>query len=249
MASYENGTIINKAIAILEYLGNASHEISLQEIALSLNQSTATTHRILQNLKAEGYVHQLENKQYTLSYKVLALSGNIIRKNQYVTSLLPFMNYYASQKDCQVGFSVFYDNSIIHLVTVGKHIMYNDPYVLPGSVLPAYCTAAGKVFLSQLSEEELDQWTADCCLVPYTEHTVIDPDELKQQIHRTKEQGYGLVISELYEYVACISLPVFGKNNNVIGALNFSTLPDSFATINDKEFIEQVKGTIKSLKP
>lgn len=68
------------------------------------------------------------------------------------------------------------------------------------TVLPAYCTAAGKLFLSQLDDETLETWVRSHNLVPYTANTIIDPDELLKQIRQTRERGYGIVISELYEF-------------------------------------------------
>ncbi len=73
---------------------------------------------------------------------------------------------------------MLYEESILHLATAGQFIVCNDKYGLPGTVLPAYCTAAGKLFLSQLDDETLETWVRSHNLVPYTANTIIDPDEL-----------------------------------------------------------------------
>lgn len=83
-------------------------------------------------------------------------------------------------------------------------------------------------------------------LVPYTANTIIDPDELLKQIHQTRERGYGIVISKLYDFVACISTPVIGQDNRVLGALNFSTKLEHFDALNNEKFISDVKNTIRS---
>lgn len=83
-------------------------------------------------------------------------------------------------------------------------------------------------------------------LVPYTANTIIDPDELLKQIRQTRERGYGIVISELYDFVACISIPVISQDNRVLGALNFSTKPEHFDTLNNEKFISDVTNTIRN---
>ncbi len=139
-----------------------------------------------------------------------------------------------------------YEESILHLATAGQFIVCNDKYGLPGTVLPAYCTAAGKLFLSQLDDETLETWVRSHNLVPYTANTIIDPDELLKQIRQTRERGYGIVISELYDFVACISIPVISQDNRVLGALNFSTKPEHFDTLNNEKFISDVTNTIRN---
>lgn len=83
-------------------------------------------------------------------------------------------------------------------------------------------------------------------LVPYTANTIIDPDELLKQIHQTRERGYGIVISKLYDFVACISIPVIGQDNRVLGALNFFTKLEHFDALNNEKFISDVTNTIRS---
>ena len=65
-------------------------------------------------------------------------------------------------------------------------IVCNIKYGLPGTVLPAYCTAAGKLFLSQLDDETLETWEHSHNLVPYTANTIIGPDGLLNQIHQQR---------------------------------------------------------------
>ncbi len=140
---------------------------------------------------------------------------------------------------------MLYEESILHLATAGQFIVCNDKYGLPGTVLPAYCTAAGKLFLSQLDDETLETWEHSHNLVPYTANTIIDPDELLKQIHQTRERGYGIVISKLYYFVACISIPVIGQDNRVLGALNFFTKLEHFDALTNEKFISDGPNTIR----
>ena len=244
----DSNNILVKGLSIVEYISKQSHRVTTQEISLELGIPSATAFRILQTLKALGYVAQNRNKQYMLTYKMLEISSNASMQDNLIDRLLPFMNYFAQQKNCQVGLSVFYEQSIIHLANVGKYIIYNDKYALPGTVLPAYCTAAGKVFLSQMPDDELQEWIRGRNLIPYTSHTIIDPDELLEQIRLTRRQGYGIVISELYDFVACLSIPVVDQEDQVVGALNFSTKPDDFDAVNNEKFIADVKDVIQKTR-
>lgn len=242
----KNSNVLTKALSILEYMSRQKKRTSIQELSQELGISSPSVHRILQILKADGYVQQEKNKQYSLTYKLLELSSYSMMQNGLIEQVLPFMNYFAQQKNCQVGLSVQYGESILHLATVGQFIVYNDKYALPGTVLPAYCTAAGKLFLAQMDDDTLNTWVHSHNLVPYTANTIIDPEALLAQIRQTRKRGYGVVIGELYDFVACIALPVISQDNRILGTLNFSTKPENFETLNNEKFICDVVNTIRN---
>lgn len=58
----------------------------------------------------------------------------------------------------------------------------------PGSTAPMHAVAAGKAYLSTLSEEELSQWMASG-FAASTPHTVRDPEMLRQELARARERG------------------------------------------------------------
>ena len=246
--SIVGSSLIERALSVLDYIAHSPGSVSILDISTALGIPTATVHRILQTLKETHYVCQLDNKQYGITYKLLESASNITLNDPLVNAVYPFMCYYAVRKGCQVGLSVFFgSSSILHLAVVGSAGRFNDRFGLPGTVLPAYCTAAGKVFLSLMSDEELDAWLEANSLIPRTSHTIICPDELRRQIGETRVRGYGIVISELYEDIACLSVPISNSQNTVIGTLNFSICPERFETLNTPEFVDDVRSKLKKI--
>ena len=121
MATEEkNSNVLTKALSILEYMSRQKKRVSIQELSQELGISSPSVHRILQALKADGYIQQEKNKQYSLTYKLLELSSYSMMHDGLIEQVLPFMNYFAQQKNCQVGLSVLYEESILHLATVGQ---------------------------------------------------------------------------------------------------------------------------------
>ncbi len=248
----ENGgknNMVKRVLDVLEYVTRNGKATSILTISENLGIPASTVHRILQAMVEEGYVEQQSDKLYSSTYKLLSMVGEVPRNDPLVKKLYPFMCYYAATKQCQVGLSVFYqDELIVHIASVGSAGLYNDLFALPGSTLPAYCTAAGKVFLSQLNEEELLEWIRSHNIVPMTQHTIIDPQELIDNVSKMRELGYGIVISELYEEIACVSIPIVNREMIVVGALNFSTNPDRFHELYNDDFIESVKAKLKKIE-
>ena len=240
--------LAERTMSILEYVSRCPGSVSILDISIALDIPTTTVHRILQTIKDAGYIRQLDNKEYCMTYKLLQMASNITDNDPLINRMYPFMCYFSSRYNCQVGLSAIFEaNSIIHLTTVGSSGLFNDRFNLPGSVLPAYCTAAGKVFLSQLTDAELDHWLETNSLIPQTSHTIINPDELRVQIEITRNQGYGVVLSELYDDIACVSIPIVGRDHIVIGTMNFSTSPDRFEKLNCPEFVREVRSTLSKV--
>src|SRR5512140_2542743 len=96
------------------------------------------------------------------------------------------------------------------------HIVYLDVVetdltvrVVPrvGARLPAYCTAAGKVQLAYMTDEEREKYLPSKELKRYTPNTITDKDELKKHLKEIAEQGYALDNEELDVGVKCVGAP------------------------------------------
>jgi DNA-binding IclR family transcriptional regulator len=242
----KNENSMQKIFSIIEYMSTMKRKVTIQEMAAALNYSTATVYRILSGLKELGYAAQHSNKQYYLTYKLYEISGNVINRDEFVEKMIPFMNYFAVRFCCEIGLTVFNDMSIVHIISVGENVGFGSLCPLPGQSFPAYCTAAGKVFLAQMDEDKLRERIAQSLLIPRTRNTIIDRDKLYEEIRQTKERGYGVVVGELFDLIACIAFPIRDSGDTVVGTLNFSTRVESFLEMMNKKFVEEVKETMRN---
>jgi IclR family pca regulon transcriptional regulator len=92
----------------------------------------------------------------------------------------------------------------------------------PGSRVPAYCTANGRVLLASLQPSQVDAWLDRQTLAPLTPHTLTNPDRLRVEIARTRAQGYALVDQELEMGLRTISVPLKSYRGDVLAAMNVS---------------------------
>src|SRR6267142_2273447 len=91
-----------------------------------------------------------------------------------------------------------------------------------GSRLPAYCTTMGRVLLSQLPREEIDEFLGRVRMRPITEKTITSRDTLRRVLDQVLEKGYALVDQELEIGLRSIAVPVRGATGAVIAAMNAS---------------------------
>lgn len=239
--------LTKKTLDVLEYISAAPRSSSLQEIAQSVGLAPATTHRILTVLKESGYVVQRENKDYCATYKMYVMSGRIMENDPYVAKALPFLNYFILKlgADCGASLTAFCEDSCVNLISAGKEMRFRAKLAIPGAAHPCHCTAAGKLFLSCLSEEELEQWLSRNPLLPYTKYSITDADELKKELEQTRERGYATMYAELTDNLAVISIPVHRKGKQIDLAANFSIAISRFSEINNPGFIQSVQDLLQ----
>jgi IclR family acetate operon transcriptional repressor len=91
-----------------------------------------------------------------------------------------------------------------------------------GSTAPMHAVAAGKAYLSTVSEEELSQWMASG-IAASTPHTVTDPEMLRQELARARERGYAITREEQIAGTGGIGVPVSDDCGRATAALQVAT--------------------------
>jgi DNA-binding IclR family transcriptional regulator len=91
-----------------------------------------------------------------------------------------------------------------------------------GTVAPAYCSAIGKMLLSELSRPQFDQVLARTQLVAWTPRTYVDPEELWMDLRNIAVQGYAYECGEFEEGISGLAAAVRGPFGNAIAAFGVS---------------------------
>lgn len=235
--------LTKKTLDVIEFMCSRSRSVSLNEIARNVDLPAATTYRILSTLKESGYLDQRSNKDYYMTCKLHVLAGRVMESNIYVQRLLPFMNYCVInfKQTSGVSLTAFCDDACINLISTGRELKFRTKLVVPGAAHDCHCTAAGKLFLSSMSEEKLDAWFSRNILLPYTTHTITDPDQLREDLKKIRKQGYGTIDSEFSENFAVVAIPIHETDGQIDLSINFSIESAHFAEINNPEFVRTVQ--------
>jgi len=92
----------------------------------------------------------------------------------------------------------------------------------PGTRIPAYATGLGKMLLSGLENEQLDNMYPQEALSSLTSFTIRTKSELFKQLPRIREQGYALDLQEGVMGFNCIAAPIYHPNGQLVAAVSFS---------------------------
>jgi len=210
---------ITKAFEILEVFLNTEDHLSITEIAKLANISTSTSHRITSILVNRGYIEQNGKRgKYSLNPKMLVYFAGIIRKRLRLRNIaLPFLKELSHTVNEAVLIFLRHSHIIYTLEVVNSGRLLN---ITPDSTtFNLYSTGAGKVFLANMSEKELDEYFSSIILKPRTPNTITDVEELRRHLKRIKKDGFSFDDEEQELGLRMVSSPVIDWDNNVIAAI------------------------------
>lgn len=219
-SSSYNIRVVERAMQVLIALGEES-PLGITELANRLGLHKSTVHRIMVTLASRDFVKEGPKKDgYHLGSKLIQLGGvavsrlglqqeakpcleNLSKLTGYTTHLVVLAN------DCAIYLDkVESPNSIVNYSHIGK-------------TLPLNATAAGKVLLAYLSEEEIGKVLANG-LKSYTRNTIADPVILQQNLNGIKRAGYATDMEELEIGLRCVAAPVRDSSGTVVAAVSLS---------------------------
>jgi DNA-binding IclR family transcriptional regulator len=214
-----NVRAVERALQILDCFDDKNPERGVSEIAQSVNLHKATTHRIVTTLLNYGYLERAdENQRYRLGLKLAGLGFKVVRRMDLRNEALPYMTQLIEQWDETCDLSIFDQGRVFYVeVLRGSHALTIAAAV--GQRLPAHCTASGKLFLAQLSPEELDVFLSNP-LQAYTDKTITFPDELRLQLETIRQQGYSIDDEELEDGIRAIAAPIWNHDGTIIAAIS-----------------------------
>lgn len=237
---------IERALRILEELAEENEGLGVTELSKRLDLHKSTVHRILTTLLTFEYVEQdTITERYRLGIKLLYLGGSILERLD--------LRKEAGSIIRQLALDV---NETVHLVIPeGHQVVYIDKYEgnrtirmysQIGRKSPMHASAVGKAILAFSSKKLLEE-ILELGLKKYTENTITDPEKFKTHLMEVKKQGYAVDNEEREEGIRCVAAPIFGYNNNVIGAISISGPTVSVTEDRVEELSEKVIDSAKEI--
>jgi IclR family KDG regulon transcriptional repressor len=239
---------VDHAFDVLEQFLENANELGVTELSNRLNLSKNTIFRLLATLESRNYIEQDKySAGYRLGSKNIELGLAVVTRMKLHRQSRPVLE--ALVRDC--------DETSDIAILKGSHILYLDAFesshpvrVVPriGMILPAYCTAAGKVLLAGASDMVQKNYLAVEEFKQNTPNTITDRNEFIKQLGNIAIQGYALEDEELDMEVRGVAAPIRDYTRSVIGALSIfgPTVRFSKARMDD-ELIPVVKKAAEEI--
>jgi IclR family pca regulon transcriptional regulator len=216
---------LERGLAILRCFTPERPVLGIADIADGLGMSRSTTHRYVITLVALGYLEQGTSRKYRLGLKVTdlgmaALNSTGLREHahEYLEELRQRTSYTASLAVLD-GADILYVDRVQSFRRGQSKI---DLGLHPGSRLPAYCTATGKLLLANLPEDEQREILASIKLTKRGPNTITSKEALRGELDAVLDEEFAVNDEELAVGLYAIATPVRNDAREVVAALNLA---------------------------
>jgi DNA-binding IclR family transcriptional regulator len=121
-----------------------------------------------------------------------------------------------------VNLAVLDGDSMVYLDVVQSNYSMLQLFTRPGARVPLYATGVGKLFLSQMPDDELDAYLQRSNPTAYTSHTLVKRDTLITDLQKIRSRGYSVDNQEMEEGVRCVAALVFDHQGKPAASVSVS---------------------------
>ena len=204
---------VGRAISVLETLAEANGDLGTNEIARRTGINASTVSRLLATLCAAGLAaHSAETGRYRLGLRMLHYGNAVLSRldlrevaRDHLRALTTATGETATLSVAGGGTALTVDfvqspASVQSVATLGR------PSV-------AHATAVGKVMLA------FTDLRPDAPLAAYTDATITDPDQLREEVQRTRQRGWADATGEREQDLHAVAVPVRQADGTLLAIL------------------------------
>ena len=232
---------VDRALSIMEEIAKCETELGVTELGNKLSLHKSTVHRLLSTLQTKGYVQKsTETGGYRPGNKIIELGSSIFNDMNIRKQARPYLQELMEETNETVHLVIRDGSEGVYIDKVESSQMIRMHSEV-GRRIPLHCSSVGKVLLSGLKENKLNQMYKNKQLQAYTENTITNLKELKKELALIKERGYAVDKEEYEEQVHCIAAPIKNYRGEITAAVSISG-PLFRLNKNKKEkFIKKIK--------
>ncbi|MFP5230866.1 MAG: IclR family transcriptional regulator [Acidobacteriota bacterium] len=212
---------LDRALAVLEYIGESDVPLSLADICRSMNLHKSTAHRALMVLERGMLLERTPDDRFRLGLKLYTLGNRAVEQMDLRAQIQPSLRALSRRLGETVHLGVLQRTSVVYLDKAGPATRVCKGSKT-GSSNPVYCTAMGKAMLAWLPQSEVRDLIDQITFERLTPKTIGSREELMQALERVRRRGYSIDDEEAELGARCIGAPIFDQDHNPVAALSVS---------------------------
>ncbi|MBS4021118.1 MAG: IclR family transcriptional regulator [Dethiobacter sp.] len=213
--------VANRTLEVLEFICDSpDKEFSVKELSKKFEVDKASIFRTLRVLTARGYLQQNERAgNYSLGLKLPELGAKVTAKIGLLDVIFPYMQKISQEINETINFAVMESTNIVYLHKIeSSHFLRTD--LLPGTSIPAYCSALGKAMLAWYEKEEVEKRYLPDVFKPRTAKTLVTIESFLKELQNIRETGYAVDDEEFIMGITCVAAPILNQNRKAIAAIS-----------------------------
>jgi IclR family pca regulon transcriptional regulator len=237
---------LERGLAILRCFTPERPVLGIADIADDLGMSRSTTHRYVITLAALGYLNQDASRKYRLGLRVTDLGMSALNSTGLREHAHPYLEELRERTSYNASLAILDGPEIVYVDRARSFRRGQskiDLGLAPGSRLPAYCTAMGKLLLAYLPESEQRELIAEMKLSKRAPNTITSKEALRNELDEAREEGFAVNDEELAPELHSIAVPVRNEARELVAA---ASLAAHTSTISLAELVDALSPRLIS---
>jgi DNA-binding IclR family transcriptional regulator len=222
MAGNYHLACVERVMNVLDAFTPDTPELRLTDLSEKLSLPKSQVLRFVSTLESGGYLDRdSETKRYRLGIRVFQL-GMIVREELDLRRVArPIFRSLAAETLETVGLIVADPTGPI-CVDVIQSPKGLRVYAHVGRHMPWNAGTSGKVVLAYLPAEQREEILAVGRFRRFTDHTITDPNKLRETLEEIRRDGYHVAARDLDEDAAGVAAPIFDHDGRIAGAISLA---------------------------
>lgn len=218
--AYSPNKSIRKAFAVLECLNQTCGGLPASEVSRRVNIPAATTHRLLKELTALGYVRWDGNRQtYSIGFRLTLFGNKRLTVERIVRRARPTLRYLSQHS----GLTVYLGSLEGQQIIIEDRAIYDEQARLChgiGSHLDAHAHSMGKVLLALLPQQSILATYEATTLHAHTRNTIRTIGMLLKHLKDVAANGYAVDNEELKVGTSSIAAALMNPKGRALCAIS-----------------------------
>lgn len=210
---------------IIELLAASGNCMRLSDIAAGVDLPSSTVLRMLNTLVDTGYAYQESgtSKRYGLTMKFMSIGQAVADQMSYHDLVHPFLLELSSKTSETCCAAVIHENQVQYFdVVLGKTNGALTIRQKIGGFAYMHCTASGKMFLTQFSDDQLNTLSRTVGLLPMTSKTITTKEKLLAELELCRTRGWAADDEEVELGMRCLAAPIYNPFGKIIITISMS---------------------------
>lgn len=200
--------LVYKVFAILQEIAGSDYEMGISDLSRRLNISKSTVYGITQALSDLGAVIQDPGtKKFRLGPTLIRLGSRALAGIDIRSVARPIMEELSGRFKETIFLGTF-DIKGITIIEKSESPAELKISAPVGTRIPVFAGAAGKVFLSGLTDQSVKNILSQKPIPGFTGNTVTDPEKYFEELLTVRLKGYATDYEEYIRGVNAICVPV-----------------------------------------
>ncbi|WP_024585674.1 IclR family transcriptional regulator [Aliihoeflea sp. 2WW] len=216
---------LERGIALMRAFSAAQPRRTLTELARAAELDKGTARRLLHTLQSAGVVdHDTRNGFYSLTVGLLEIASAVDTGRELREVAAPYLGDLADRIGATSFLWIPHEGMGLCVERVRAAIPNVDaPWFTVGTRTALNCGGGPRVLLAYMSPQDQEHALAQP-MPRRTPLSLTDPESLRQEALRIREQGYEFAIDDFVLGLAGLGVPIFGHDGRFVGSLSISGL-------------------------